>query len=250
MNVYKIIFIHLSKFISFSLLFYLRDERWLEIGPGKWRGMIKDDLWTLTQDDTNLQCLLHNYDANALIKIDHTLSDYSKDVIQPSKAKKLKKNDGEATIKTESNNTLKKRSSRTNVDSEKKNSKIFDSSSIPPHKLEYYTQMIRNYFRLDISLENLYSTWSTKDANFARVAPTFPGVRMLDQPIVENVFSFILSSNNNIARIGQLVEKLCVNYGNVICSVDEKTWYSFPTIESLCQSDVEEQLRSLAFGYR
>ena len=53
---------------------------------------------------------------------------------------------------------------------------------------------------MNVSLKNLYQQWSQNDENFAKKCPNFPGVRMLDQDPVENVFSFICSSNNNIQR--------------------------------------------------
>ena len=41
----------------------------------------------------------------------------------------------------------------------------------------------------------------------------FPGLRVLRQDPLECLFSFICSSNNNIARIAQMIEALCVTYG-------------------------------------
>ncbi|XP_014674306.1 PREDICTED: N-glycosylase/DNA lyase-like isoform X2 [Priapulus caudatus] len=73
--------------------------------------------------------------------------------------------------------------------------------------------ILRDYFQLDIDVERLYERWSDADENFARVAPRFIGVRMLRQDPVENLFSFICSSNNNIARIAGMVERMCTRYG-------------------------------------
>lgn len=61
-------------------------------------------------------------------------------------------------------------------------------------------EFLRDYFQLDVSLEKLYAEWSQADPNFLKVAKDFQGVRMLRQDPVENVFSFICSSNNNIQR--------------------------------------------------
>ena len=48
-----------------------------------------------------------------------------------------------------------------------------------------------------------------------------------------------------------MVENLCSNYGEEICSVDGVSYYSFPTIDRLrSEEGVEEKLRSLKFGYR
>lgn len=64
-----------------------------------------------------------------------------------------------------------------------------------------YDKILSDYLRLDENLEELYSYWSSRDPNFKEVANQFYGVRILRQDPVENVFSFICSSNNFIARL-------------------------------------------------
>lgn len=61
-------------------------------------------------------------------------------------------------------------------------------------------ELLRHYFQLDFCLPKFYEVWSEKDPNFKEVAKTFYGVRILKQDPVENIFSFICSSNNNISR--------------------------------------------------
>jgi 3-methyladenine DNA glycosylase/8-oxoguanine DNA glycosylase len=66
------------------------------------------------------------------------------------------------------------------------------------NSLESY--LLRKYFRLDVSLKEHYAQWAKKDPHFEKAAEKFTGVRILCQDPVENLFSFICSSNNNIAR--------------------------------------------------
>jgi N-glycosylase/DNA lyase len=70
---------------------------------------------------------------------------------------------------------------------------------------ETVRNLLRSYFRLDICLENLFRTWCHSDTHFSKVAHDFIGLRLLRQDPVENLFSFICSSNNNIARITTMV---------------------------------------------
>jgi N-glycosylase/DNA lyase len=65
--------------------------------------------------------------------------------------------------------------------------------------------LLRNYFHLDVCLEDLSQTWCRCDSHFAHVAPRFPGLRLLRQDPVETLFSFICSSNNHIRRITGMV---------------------------------------------
>ncbi|KAF7592204.1 8-oxoguanine glycosylase ogg1 [Aspergillus hancockii] len=110
--------------------------------------------------------------------------------------------------------------------------------------------ILTHYFNLASNLTSLYSQWSTQDPNFKKKAPQFTGIRILRQDAWEALISFICSSNNNIARISQMVEKLCINYGPFIASIDGRAYHDFPPPEALTGDDVEGRLRTLGFGYR
>lgn len=62
-------------------------------------------------------------------------------------------------------------------------------------------QLLKDYFRLDLNLNKYYKEWSSADQYFKAAAQQFYGIRILKQEIVENIFSFICSSNNNISRL-------------------------------------------------
>ncbi|OBZ87276.1 N-glycosylase/DNA lyase [Choanephora cucurbitarum] len=112
-------------------------------------------------------------------------------------------------------------------------------------------QDIKDYFQLDrVSLEACYSRWSALDSNFAKKALQFQGIRMLRQDPWENLISFICSSNNNIARITQMIDKLCSHYGQKIGEYEDQSFYEFPTLDALTDPSTESTLRQLGFGYR
>lgn len=110
--------------------------------------------------------------------------------------------------------------------------------------------LLKHYFNLTSNLTELYSQWSSQDPNFKKKAPQFTGIRILRQDAWEALLSFICSSNNNISRISQMVEKLCLHYGPFIGTVDDRAYHDFPTPEALTGKEVEGRLRSLGFGYR
>ena len=110
--------------------------------------------------------------------------------------------------------------------------------------------LLKDYFQLSVKLSNLYKEWSDADPIFRKIAVDYPGVRILRQHPVENVFSFICSANNNIIRISSLVEKLCTHYGEFLCEFNQEKYFSFPAVASLSKPEVEAELRDLSFGYR
>lgn len=68
--------------------------------------------------------------------------------------------------------------------------------------------LLHHYFTLNLNLAALYEQWSENDTNFRKKAPKFTGIRILSQDAWEALICFICSSNNNIARISQMVSFL------------------------------------------
>lgn len=118
------------------------------------------------------------------------------------------------------------------------------------HPDDYYQNLLHRYFRLDHRLHNHYTHWSASHPHFRTEAGRFYAIRQLDQNPVENLFSFICSQNNHIARISTLVEALCTMYGPKICEHNGYIYHAFPDCETLAGADVEPALRAAKFGYR
>ncbi|KXT08631.1 hypothetical protein AC579_6566 [Pseudocercospora musae] len=110
--------------------------------------------------------------------------------------------------------------------------------------------LLKHYLNLEPNLTTLYHQWSSADANFAKKAPKFTGVRILRQDAWEALIAFICSSNNNILRISHMVHKLCASYGPLLGYLDQEAYHDFPEPKDLAQDGVEAKLRSLGFGYR
>lgn len=103
-------------------------------------------------------------------------------------------------------------------------------------------------------IKELYNDWSKLDLIFKERVEKYPnvlkGIRVLRQEPVENLFSFICSSNNHIKRITTMVNNLCITYGTKIGNLNDTDYYAFPTISQLAQPGIESKLKSLSFGYR
>lgn len=118
-------------------------------------------------------------------------------------------------------------------------------------------EVLRDYFQLNVKLQDLYDKWADTDPNFRRVAGIFTGqfvclctciislialhilfglssgVRMLRQDPTECLFSFICTSNNHISRIQGMVERLCQALGAPLCQLDQASYHNFPTLSAL-----------------
>ena len=80
---------------------------------------------------------------------------------------------------------------------------------------------LSDYFHLTTSMTPLVTSWSSGDPRFAAVASALPGMRILRQPPWECLVGFICSTNNNILRIGRMMENLRCAYGTVIGVTDD-----------------------------
>lgn len=127
---------------------------------------------------------------------------------------------------------------------------LFPEKSAPTPESDNTLPLIKHYLNLQPNLTDLYAQWSAADANFKKKAPKFTGIRILRQDAWEALIGFICSSNNNIVRISQMVEKLCKNYGPFIRQLDDVDYYDFPLPSALAKPEVEARLRELGFGYR
>ena len=74
------------------------------------------------------------------------------------------------------------------------------------------------------------------------------GIRILKQAPEETIFSFIISSNNNISRIKKIVEAFCALFGEEIW-VGNRLFYAFPKAEALKNATVED-LEPIHAGFR
>lgn len=84
----------------------------------------------------------------------------------------------------------------------------------------------------------------SKDTALTELIDEYPGIRFLNQPFFECVISFILSANNNVARIKKTVQTLCETFGEPM-----PDGYAFPAPDILAGL-TDAQLRSCGTGYR
>ncbi|KAG7383674.1 8-oxoguanine glycosylase ogg1 [Phytophthora pseudosyringae] len=116
---------------------------------------------------------------------------------------------------------------------------------------------LSHYFRLDVAADPLYERWTKPTDRMTEIISRLRGLRIVRQDPVECLFSFICSSNNNIARIQGMVDKLKATYGDLLYQGEDehqkeelRYFYAFPSVDTLAATCEEATLRALGFGYR
>lgn len=116
-----------------------------------------------------------------------------------------------------------------------------------PTRVEVYTddaEYFRNFLDLDTDYGAKVARISALSPLMARACEAGRGIHILRQNLVEMIFSFIISANNNIKRIQLIVDRLCKGLG-------EQTpyGYAFPTVEKMAAAPVEFYTQ-IGAGYR
>ena len=119
----------------------------------------------------------------------------------------------------------------------------------------------KDYFRLaDTTEETFLNVWVpyldldtdytaikeqlSQEETLAKACEYAGGIRLLRQDSWEALCSFIISQNNNIARIKGIIKRLCDNFGEQIPG-----GFSFPTAEKLAALSVDD-LEPIRSGFR
>ncbi len=106
-----------------------------------------------------------------------------------------------------------------------------------------------NYFDLARDYQTIFNNATSENIDIlTKASMAGKGIRLLNQNLVETLFSFIVSQNNNIPRIKGIIEKLCRNLGEKKCFLGEE-YFAFPTAEKMALMD-EAFYKSIGLGYR
>lgn len=113
-------------------------------------------------------------------------------------------------------------------------------------------KLIKTYFNLE--KENQYwekiDKLKNKNIDFlSKAVENVYGLRILKQPINQTIISFLLSSVQNIKNIRKQFKQLISLYGEKI-NIQNKSFYTFPSIERLSQISTKELMEKTKIGFR
>lgn len=120
---------------------------------------------------------------------------------------------------------------------------IIDSSKGEPIS----TSHLHHYLDLHRDLGSILAAVNV-DAYIERAINRFWGMRLLNQELWETIASFILSQNNNMARIRSIIQLLSERFGQKL-AFDGYVDYTFPLPQTLADAGVDE-IFACGTGYR
>lgn len=107
----------------------------------------------------------------------------------------------------------------------------------------------RPYFDLDADYGRCKAAVAKRDTYLQNAVAYGGGLRILRQDLWETILCFIISQQNNIARITRCVENLCSLFGEICYNKSEQVYNSIPTAERLATCTPED-LAPVRLGYR
>jgi N-glycosylase/DNA lyase len=105
-----------------------------------------------------------------------------------------------------------------------------------------------NYFDAETNYDEIIKCLS-EDETLRKACEFARGLRLLKQEPFETLISFIISQNNNIPRIKNIIERMCAGFGERITCARTRTarpCFAFPSAETLAEAD----LSTIGAGYR
>ncbi len=104
-----------------------------------------------------------------------------------------------------------------------------------------------NFFRKNDNIQEIMESIS-KDKTVKKAVKEYEGLRIFRQDPFQCMISFIISSNSNIQKIKNSLEKITKKFG-VKVEIQNKEFFLFPKPEKLANASIEE-IKKCGVGYR
>ena len=123
-----------------------------------------------------------------------------------------------------------------------------DTLIVDSNNMENIEKVIKDYFDLDFDYDTLNTKLIEIDSDNKIIIDACKGLKMINEPKVEVIISYILSSNNRVPQIRKALDNISERYGEKVIFRD-KEYYLFPTVEKLKKVSIEEY-RDCKAGFR
>jgi len=104
-----------------------------------------------------------------------------------------------------------------------------------------------DFFRKNDNIEEIIKSIS-KDKTVKEAVKEYEGLRLFRQDPFQCLISFIISSNSNIQKIKNSLEKITKKFGKKV-KIQNKEFFLFPEPEKMAKATIDE-IKSCGVGYR
>ena len=104
-----------------------------------------------------------------------------------------------------------------------------------------------DFFRKNDNMQEIIKSIS-KDKTVKKAVKEYEGLRIFEQDPFQCLISFIISSNSNIQKIKNSLEKITKKFGKKV-KIQNKEFFLFPKPEKIANASINE-IKSCGVGYR
>ena len=115
------------------------------------------------------------------------------------------------------------------------------------NKIKSISNVKTSFFRKNDDIEKIIKSIS-KDKIIKKAVRKYGGLRIFNQDPFQCMISFIISSNSNIPKIKNSLEKISEKFGKKV-TFKEHEFFLFPQPEKIAKSSINE-IKSCGVGYR
>lgn len=125
---------------------------------------------------------------------------------------------------------------------------IKDTLYIDSNNMDNLECIVKKYFDLDYDYDTINKIFLNIDNNNYRIIDSCKGLKIINEPRLEVIISYILSANNGVPQIKSALNNISKKFGSKVMFKD-KEYYLFPTLEQLKNASIQD-FRDCKAGFR
>lgn len=125
---------------------------------------------------------------------------------------------------------------------------IKDTLYIDSNNMDNLECIVKKYFDLDYDYDTINKIFLNIDNNNYRIIDSCKGLKIINEPRLEVIVSYILSANNGVPQIKSALNNISKKFGSKVMFKD-KEYYLFPTLEQLKNARIQD-FRDCKAGFR
>ena len=114
-------------------------------------------------------------------------------------------------------------------------------------KIKSISNKKTDFFRKNDDIQSIIKSIS-KDKTIKKAVKEYEGLRIFNQDPFQCMISFIISSNSNIQKIKNSLEKISKKFGTKVI-IQNKEFFLFPKPENIAKASINE-IKMCGVGYR
>lgn len=119
---------------------------------------------------------------------------------------------------------------------------------IDSNNMDNIENVVRNYFDLDFNYNLVNKKIISIDSSNSDIVNSCIGLKMINEPKLEVIISYILSASNSVLNIRNALNNISRKFGKKVVFRDNE-YYLFPTIDELKGASISD-FRSCKTGFR